>query len=71
MEAKFFIDSLGLEAFRLINIDNLPFLVSSVVSLVCNNWLSFNIFVTFNIKTLFVLDVNKLVASVLEDLPPI
>jgi hypothetical protein len=71
METEFFVESLSLKLFSIFKIDYLPSLVLSIMNLVYNNWLCFSIFITFNIKSLFVLDVNKLVTSVLEDLPPL
>jgi len=71
VEAEFSILSLGIKLFGFINIYNLPSLVSSVMALVSNNWLSFSIFTSRDIKNLLVLDVDKLVASILEDLPPL
>jgi len=71
IEAKFFIHSLGFKLVGFINIDNLPSLVLSVMALVSNYWLSFSIFTSRDIKNLLVLDVDKLFASVLEDLPPL
>jgi hypothetical protein len=71
MEAEFFVESLGLKLFSSISVDNLPSLVLSVVALMGNDWLSFSVFTSFNIKYLVVLDVDELFTSVLEDLPPL
>ena len=71
MEAKFFIESLGLNLSSILNIDNIPSLVLSVMAVPGDNWLSLSIFASFNIKYLLVLDVDELVTSVLEDLPPL
>jgi len=46
MEAKFFVQSLGFNLISFINVDDLPFLVSSVVALPDDNWLSFSILTT-------------------------
>jgi hypothetical protein len=70
VEAEFFIHSLGFNLFSIVNIDNLPFLVLSIMALVDYNWLSFSIFCSINIKSLVVLDVDELFTLVLEDLPP-
>jgi hypothetical protein len=40
------------------------------VSLPDNNLLSFNIFSTMDINNLLVIDVDEVLSSVLEDLPP-
>ena len=71
MEAEFFVHSLGFKLFSILNIDDLPFLVLSVMTVPDDYWLSFSVFTTCNIKNLLVLDVNKLVSSILEDLPPL
>ena len=65
------IPSFTLDLFSLILIDNSPSLVPSVVSLPDNNCLSFNIFVSGNIKNSLVLNVDEVISSVLEDLPPL
>jgi hypothetical protein len=46
-------------------------LVDSVVSVPDNNWLSFSILSSSNIKYLLVLDVDEVRSSVLEDLEPL
>jgi len=71
IESEFFILTLGFNLWSLVNIDNLPFLVSSTMVLVSNNWLSFSVFSSWYIKNLGVLDVDELFSSVLEDLPPL
>jgi hypothetical protein len=71
IESELFVHSLCFNFWSLINIDNLPFLVSSSVVLVNNYWTSFSIFSSINIKDLTVLDVNELFSSILEDLPPL
>jgi hypothetical protein len=71
VEAKFLIHSLGCNLFRILDIDDLPFLVLSIMDLVDDNWLSFNIFCSRNIESLIVLDVDELFTSILEDLPPL
>jgi hypothetical protein len=71
METEFFVESLGLEFVSFININYLPSLVLSVVALVSNDWFSFSIFTSFNIKYLLVLDIDELFTSILEDLPPL
>ena len=71
VETELFVHSLGLNCWGLINVYNLPFLVSSTVTLVSNNWLSFSIFSSWYIKNFTVLDVDELFSSELEDLPPL
>jgi len=71
VEAEFFIESLGLKIFSIISVDNLPSLVLSIMTLPDNNWLSFSVFTSRDIKNLVVLDVDELFTSVLEDLPPL
>ena len=71
MEAELLVESLGIKLFSLLSVDNLPSLVLSVMAVPDNNWLSFSIFSSFNIKDLLVLDVDELFASIQEDLPPL
>jgi len=71
METLVLIDSLGSNITSIFNIGNIPFLVSLSIVVGNSNWLSFNIssFIR-DFNNLVVLDVNKLVTSELEDLPP-
>jgi hypothetical protein len=57
VETKTWDYSLGLDLLSLIFVDDLPFLVSTTISLVNSNILMFNIFVSINIKNSVVLDV--------------
>jgi hypothetical protein len=69
MEAPFFAHSLGLLFLSLVNIDDLPLLVSSLVVTPNSYGLAFLVFATFNIKDLafFIYNIGSLVS---EQLPP-
>jgi hypothetical protein len=70
VESKFFIQSLSL-SLDSVNIDNLPSLVGTVVSIMDLNGLSFNIFISNYIKTFSILPIDKVFTLILEDLPPL
>jgi hypothetical protein len=70
MESEGSIVSLSSDLSMLVLIGNSPSLVDSVVSVPDNNFLSFSILSLEDIKYLLVLDVDEVVSSVLEDLPP-
>jgi hypothetical protein len=53
-----------------VGVKDFPLLIASIVVVVDNNCLSFNIFVTAYIKDLFVLNVHELVSNKSEDLEP-
>ena len=71
METKFLVESRCLSLFSLIKIDDFPFLVLTLIVVVDNNWSTFFIFVALDINYLVVLNVDKLIASKFEDLPPL
>jgi len=71
METKFFVKSRCLSLFSLIKIDDLPFLVFTLIVVANNNWSTLFIFVALNINDLVVLNVDKLITSEFEDLPPL
>jgi hypothetical protein len=58
MEAEVSNNSLGLNLFCLVNIDDLPSLVGSSMSLPYNNVSVFFIFTTANIKNVVVLNIS-------------
>jgi hypothetical protein len=70
MEAPFFAHSLGLLFLSLVNIDDLPLLVSSLVVTPNSYGLAFLVFATFNIKDLVVIPVDELAVLILEHLEP-
>jgi hypothetical protein len=70
METEVFIQSLGWFLLGLIKIDNLPSLVSSVVSVPGNDLSSFLVFSSMDIKAFLVLPVDEVFISIGEDLPP-
>jgi hypothetical protein len=70
METEVFNNSLRLNLLSLINVDDLPFLVSTSVSLVESNISVFFIFVTLNIKDSVVTDVRDEFSFKNEELPP-
>ena len=71
MESKLLVETLGSSLLSLVNIDNLPSLVSTVVSLVNNDWLTFSIFSTTDVEAFSVLPVDNMFILVFEDLPPL
>jgi hypothetical protein len=71
VESESVVVSLSSNLRRFILIHNSPSLVDSVMSAVDNNLLSFSILSLVNVKNLLVLDVDEVVSSVLEDLPPV
>jgi hypothetical protein len=71
VETKFFIQSLGLSFFCFIKIHNFPFLVESLSLCMHNNLLAFFVFWSWHIKVLSVLNINKSINFVLENLEPL
>jgi hypothetical protein len=59
MESEILVETLSLESFLFIMVDNSPSLVNTSVSLVDNNSLSFNILVSRHIKNLLVINVHE------------
>ena len=71
MEAEFLVESLGWFWLSFVKIDNLPSLVSSVVSLPGNDLSCFFIFTTMYIKTSLVVDVAEMLSFEDEYLEPL
>jgi hypothetical protein len=70
VESEFFVESLGSELLSLVNIDDLPFLISSLLISVNNNCLSFIILGSCNRECLVVGWVDELVTLIFEHLKP-
>jgi hypothetical protein len=70
VESEIFIESFLWYWLGLVKIDDLPSLVSTIVSLPVDYCLSFNIFTSFNIKTSLVLPIDDVLILIGEDLPP-
>jgi hypothetical protein len=71
MESELFVKSLGLSLCLLVKIEDLPSLVSTIMSVVNLDCLSFNVFVSNNVKaSLDLLDVAEMLLLVNKDLPP-
>ena len=70
VESEFLTKSLGLNLLGIVKIDNCPFLVVTIVSFFYNDWCSFLIFVSANIKAFLVLPIDEVSILVGEDLPP-
>jgi hypothetical protein len=71
-ETRILIKSLGSDISSIINIGHIPFLVDLTIVLSYSNILTFLIFISvLDFDNLFVLDVDKLVITELEDLPPL
>ena len=71
MESKLFIESTSSIFFSFVKIDNLPFLVLSVVLLPDNDLSTFFIFTTMYIKTSLVVDVAEMLSFEDEYLEPL
>jgi hypothetical protein len=71
VETEFVIITLSSILRGLINIKDSPSLVDLVVSLPDNNFLSFSISSSLNIKNLLVVNVDEVLTGVFEDLPPV
>jgi hypothetical protein len=71
IETKFTVVSLGSNLGSFVSIDNSPSLIPAIMLLVNNNLLAFNIFVLIDINCLSIVDVNEVLSSSPEDLPPI
>jgi hypothetical protein len=59
VEAKLFVESLGSDWLSFVKIDDIPFLVVSIMSLVSNNWLSFSVLVSIDVEASLVLPVDE------------
>jgi hypothetical protein len=71
VETKFFVKSLGLSFFSLVKIDDFPFLVESISLSVNNDRCSFFILGIRDIEVLSILDIDKSINFILEDLEPL
>jgi hypothetical protein len=71
IESKFLVITLSSILSMVFEVDNVPFLVSTVMFGVNNNWLSFIILVSWYIKALLVLPIDEVLVLVSEQLPPI
>jgi len=71
VESELFVQTLSLSLCLLVKIEDLPSLVGTVVSVVNLDCLSFNVFVSINVKaSLVLLDVAEMLLLVYKDLPP-
>jgi len=70
METEVFVETLSLVSLGLIEINDLPLLMSTFVVTPNTNWVSFFILSSFDIKDFATLPVDELVVLILEDLPP-
>jgi hypothetical protein len=70
MESEVFVKSLLLRSSILVKIDNIPFLVESIMTSIDNDCLSFSIFASSNIKDFAIGKVDEFFVLILEDLPP-
>jgi hypothetical protein len=70
VEPEFFVKSLGFGLYC-INIDNLPSLVGSIMSLVNNNSLSLDILSSRYVQAFTILPIDKVFILILEDLEPL
>ena len=70
METELGVVTLRLDLGVFILINNSPSLVGSVVSLPDDNFLSFSILSLEDIDCLLVLDIDEVLSSECEDLPP-
>jgi hypothetical protein len=71
VEAEVLVKSLFLDLFSFVKIDDLPSLVFTILSSMDNNFATFLIFLSFNMKLLLVLPVDELFIFIGEDLPPL
>lgn len=70
MEAKSFVETLGLDSISFVKVDNLPFLCLGSVVAIYLDWVTFLVFTSSDIKDLAVGPVDELVVLVLENLEP-
>ena len=70
MEAKFFVESLGLDWLSFVKIDDIPSLVCTIVSVMYLDICHFFIYITLDGKAFLVLPVDEVLISIIEDLPP-
>jgi hypothetical protein len=71
VHTELFVKSLGWLWLGLVKIGNLPNLVIIISSCFNVNNLAFLIGLTFNIKTLLVIDIAEMLSLICEDLPPV
>jgi hypothetical protein len=70
MESKVFAISFSSNCTRFVEINNLPFLVSTSIIAPYSYSLAFSVFSSLNIKDLVVVPVDELAVLKLEDLEP-
>jgi len=70
VESEFLVESLGLNLSSFINVEDSPFLMSTLIVRPNSNWVSFLILCTFDIKDFAALPVNELLVLIFEDLEP-
>jgi hypothetical protein len=70
MHAEVCVKSLGWFLLGLVKIDDLPFLIGTIVFVPNDNFSSFFILSTIDIECLVVLDIDEVLITVGEDLPP-
>jgi hypothetical protein len=72
VESVFLVESLGLNWLCLVEIDNVPSLVLSVVSVPNDDWSSFFIFASINVNAfLLFLEVAEVFIIIGKELPPV
>ena len=70
VETEFLIESSCVSFSLCVEIENLPFLVGSIVFTPGKNSLTFNIFSSTDIKSFSVLKIDEVFTFIFEDLPP-
>jgi hypothetical protein len=70
MHAEVCVKSLGWFLLSLVKIDDLPSLIGTIMSVPNDNLSSFFILSSMDIECLVVLDIDEVLISVGEDLPP-
>ena len=70
MKSKLLVETLSLDLVSLVKIDDLPFLMSSLVVAPNSNWCSFLILSSLDIENLVVAPVDELILFIFEDLEP-
>jgi hypothetical protein len=71
IESKFFIETLGLSLCLLVKVKDLPFLSLRIDLGMKNDFLTFNIFLLIHMETLVILNIDKSVYLILENLVPL
>jgi len=70
MESEVFVKTLCGFSSKLVKIDNLPSLVGTIVSVIYDNFSSFFVLSSVNIKAFLVLPIDEVFISIGKDLPP-